>query len=108
MNKKSSMTDTCLLTKGDKSKLMLWCVQNHHAEISLILFSPNFSLTLRRVLSTVRTLICSSEAVSLYEPPHATHSAISFSRFASVTFKFITTYLQWLYAYQIVTNSFQK
>ena len=88
------MTDICLRTKGERSKLILWCVQNHHAEISLILFNPNFSLTFRRVLSTVRTLICNSEAVSLYEPPHAIHSVTSFSRFASIAFKFIVIFLQ--------------
>ena len=76
------MTDICLRTKGERSKLILWCVQNHHAE------------TFRRVLSTVRTLICNSEAVSLYEPPHAIHSVTSFSRFASITFKFIVIFLQ--------------
>ena len=44
------MTDICLRTKGERSKLILWCVQNHHAEISLILFNPNFSSQLYTLL----------------------------------------------------------
>ncbi len=78
-----------LRANGDILKEILNRVQNHHADNSVALEHPVFSYMLRQWFSTVRTEIYSRSAISFLAAPHAVSSAISVSRWVSLTFEFI-------------------